>query len=107
MWVCVAHMHFEGDATRWWQSMESTLATASWETFCAELHSRFHRDQHELLIRKLFHLRQTSTVSDYVTRFTSLMDGLRSYSISVDPVYYTTHFIDCLCPDIKAVILVQ
>ena len=29
MWVRVAHMHFEGDAARWWQLFESTLATAS------------------------------------------------------------------------------
>lgn len=107
MWVRVAHMHFEGDAARWWQSIESTSATASWEMFSAELHSRFDCDQHELLIRQLFHLRQTSTVSDYVTRFTRLMDGLRSYSTSIDPVYYVTHLIDGLRLDIKAVVIVQ
>jgi hypothetical protein len=100
-------MHFEGDAARWWQSVESTLATASWDTFCAELHSRFDRDQHELLTRQLFHLRQTSTVSDYVSKFTGLMDGLRSYSTTVDPVYYVTRFIDGLRPDIKAIVIVQ
>lgn len=46
-------------------------------------------------------------MNDYVTRFTSLMDGLRSYSTSVDPVYYTTRFVDGLRPDIKSVVLVQ
>jgi hypothetical protein len=33
MWARVAHMHFEGGAARWWQSVESTLATASWAPF--------------------------------------------------------------------------
>jgi hypothetical protein len=106
MWVHVAHMHFEGDAARWWQFVESTLATASWEMFCAKLHSCFDHDQHELLIRQLFHLCQTSLVSDYVSRFTGLM-GLRSYSTSVDLVYYVTRFIDGLRPNIKAIVIVQ
>ena len=71
------------------------------------MHDRFDHDQHELLISKLFSIKQLTSVSDYVTRFTELMDQLLAYSNSTNPVYYTMHFIDGLFPEIKAVVLVQ
>jgi len=71
------------------------------------LHDRFDRDQHELLIRQLFSIRQQTTVSNYVKHFTELVDQLSAYSNSTNPVYYTMRFIDGLFPDIKAVVLVQ
>ena len=71
------------------------------------MHDRFDRDQHELLIRQLFSIRQQTNVSDYVKRFTELVDQLSTYSNSTNLVYYTMCFIDGLFPDIKAVVLVQ
>lgn len=62
VWVKAATMHFEGVAARWWQSIESRVASMSWRQFCQAIHDRFGREQHELVIRKLFHIRQTSTV---------------------------------------------
>lgn len=74
MCVRVARMQMVDTAARWLQSLESQLATATWEQFCALVRDRFDRDQHELLIRQLLHICQTSLVSDYVSRFTSLVD---------------------------------
>ncbi|CAD6222789.1 unnamed protein product [Miscanthus lutarioriparius] len=71
------------------------------------LHDRFDRDQKEALIRQLFHIKQTSTVSDYVERFSILIDRLKSYYASTDPLFYTMRFIDGLRPDLKAMILVS
>jgi hypothetical protein len=71
------------------------------------LHHRFDRDQHELLIRQLFHVQQTSTISEYLSRFTQLADQLKVYSPKHDQLYFTMRFIDGLRPDIKFVVLVQ
>lgn len=71
------------------------------------LHDRFGREQHESLIHQLFHIRQTSSVADYVERFSSLVDELASYESRTDPLYYTMRFIDGLRADIKQVIVVQ
>jgi hypothetical protein len=71
------------------------------------LHDRFDRDRHESLIRQLFHIHQTSTVSDYLARYTSLVDQLTVYSPKHDKLYFTMRFIDGLRPDIKSVVLVQ
>jgi hypothetical protein len=76
LWIKVASMHLEGAAARWFQSAERRLRDASWTEFCAKVHDRFGRDQHEALIRQLFHIRQTSSVSEYVEQFLSLIDQL-------------------------------
>jgi hypothetical protein len=56
----------EGPAARWLQSAKRKLKHASWDEFCKMIHDRFGRDQHEALIRQLFHIRQNGSVVDYV-----------------------------------------
>lgn len=107
VWVRVASMHFEGVAGRWFQSIEPQVSSWSWQQFCQAVHDRFGREQHELVIRKLFHIRQTSSVQDYVDHFCELIDVLVTYEHTTDPLYYTMKFIDGLRDDIKSVILVQ
>jgi hypothetical protein len=60
-----------------------------------------------LVIRQLFHIKQTSTVQDYIDRFCELVDLLVTYEHTTDPLYYTMRFVDGLRDDIKCVILVQ
>lgn len=74
MWIRVTTMHFTGAAKHWLYSIEHRLASIDWPTFCALIHERFSRDQHELLLRQLFNIRQTGSVSEYVVKFTSLID---------------------------------
>ena len=103
----VATHHLTEAAALWFPSVESQVTTATWEQFCALVRDRFDRDQHELLVRQLLHIRQTSSVSDYVAHFTSLVDQLKAYSKGVDPVYFTSRFIDGLRADLRASIIVQ
>jgi hypothetical protein len=73
LWVKVALMHLEGLAVRWLQSAERCLRQATWEEFCSLIHDRFGQDQHEALIRKLFHIRQITSVTAYVDQFSLLV----------------------------------
>jgi hypothetical protein len=75
--------------------------------FCKLVHDRFGRDQQEILVRQLFHIKQSGTVADYVEEFSQLVDQLSSYTTTTDPLYYTLQFIDGLRDDIKSVVLVQ
>ena len=61
----------------------------------------------EMLIRQLFHIKQTSTVQDYVDRFVDLIEQLSAYTPNPDHLSYTTRFVDGLRDDIRAIILVQ
>lgn len=79
----------------------------TWPDFCHMIGDHFGKNQHELLIRQLFHIRQNSTVTEYVERFFQLIDQLHAYNPHDDPLYYTTRFIDGLRDDIKSVVIVQ
>jgi hypothetical protein len=55
----------------------------------------------------MFHICQTTTVQDYVDRFATLFDQLKAYEPNPDLHYYTTHFVDGLRVDIRAVVTLQ
>jgi hypothetical protein len=100
-------MQFLGPAKRWIQSVTDELKSMQWSQFCQALHTRFDRDQHEFLLRKMNRIRQTSSVQDYVDRFAELVDQLKAYDSSTSALHYITRFLDGLHTDIRAVLLVQ
>jgi hypothetical protein len=87
-WIQVASMYLNDAAAHWFQSVEHKLRYASWRDFALLLMDRFGREQKELLIRQLFHIRQSGTVVDYVDRFAELVDQLTAYGHVIEPVYY-------------------
>jgi hypothetical protein len=107
VWVCVATMHFKGPATRWLQSINHHIRAVSWKELCSWIHDRFGRDQHESLIRQLFHIKKLGTMQEYIDKFSELVDQLVAYEHSSDFRYYTTRFVDGLKDDVKSVVLVQ
>lgn len=106
VWIRVAKQHLDKATARWFQSVEPRLDFSDWQNFSRFLHDRFDRDQKELLMRQLFHAKQTSYVAVYVKEFTELVDQLKAYSQTTDPMFYTMRFIDGLRADIKAIVLV-
>lgn len=100
-------MQFKGAAGRWLQSIEHLLKDLNWSSFCALIHEHFNHDQHELILRQLCNIRQSSSVADYVDRFIELVDQLKAYNPNPDKLYLVTRFVDGLCDDTRSVILVQ
>ena len=76
LWLKIAKQQFKDTAARWIQSIEPLLKSLDWPTFCCMLHERFGCDQHQILIHRMFHIHQESTVTDYVERFSELIDQL-------------------------------
>jgi hypothetical protein len=105
--VRVAPMHMEGGVARWFQSVERKVRQIPWSEFCALVHDRFSRDQHEALICQLFHIRQTSTVTKYVESFSMLVDQLAAYEAEANPLYYAMRIVDGLKEDVKSVVMIQ
>ncbi|CAO2192037.1 unnamed protein product [Urochloa humidicola] len=106
-WVRFAVMNFRGAAARWSQSVDKQLRQASWPELCSMLLERFGRDQYDLLLRQLFHIRQTGSVSQYVDSFSELVDQLIAYDHTTDPRYYTMRFIEGLREEIRSIVLLQ
>jgi hypothetical protein len=107
MWIWVSVQHFSGPAARWWLSVERKLKGASWREFSTWMLEHFGRDQHEQLIRQLFHIHQTSKVALYIEQFSELIDKLSAYENKTDPMFYTLHFIDGLKDTIKSNVLLH
>jgi hypothetical protein len=106
IWVKVASMHFEGLAARWLQSIDHRIHSATWSELCSWIHERFDKDQHEILIRQLYKIKQSGSVQEYIDKFVELVDQLKAYSSNIDPIYYTTRFVDDLKDEIKQLIIV-
>lgn len=107
LWIKVATMHLKGPAARWFSSRAEQCRASTWPVFCQSLLDRFGKDEHEAFIRSLFRIRQTSTVSEYVERFSALVDNLVAYGRPMDPIYFVQRFVDGLREDIRAVVFVQ
>jgi hypothetical protein len=105
-WVKVSRKHFQWDAARWIESLEN-LDRISWPDFCKLIHERFGRDQRDKLSRQMLHIHQSSTVTDYVARFSTLFDQLKAYQPNPNMHYYTTRFVDGLRHDIHIVVALQ
>jgi len=105
-WVKVSRMHFRGSAARWIEAIHQPNRIP-WPDFCKLLHNRFGRDQRDKLSRQMFHIHQTTTVIDYVKRFSSLFDQLKSYQPEPDLHYYTTRFVDGLRHDVRMIVALQ
>jgi len=86
------------------QSVEDKLRSAEWSDFSKFLLDRFGRKQKELLIRQLFHIRQSGSVADYVSQFSELLDQLVAYGHVTEPIYYAMRFLDGLRSDIKSAV---
>lgn len=97
-------MNFTDNAKCWYPSVETTLQTCSWSTFTSLILDRFGQDEKEMLLWQLFQIRQTTSVNEYITQFTPLIDQLNAYGVSTDPLFYTMRFVDDLKDYIKAAI---
>ncbi|RLN22446.1 putative gag-pol polyprotein [Panicum miliaceum] len=106
-WVAIATMHFISPAARWLPSVERKLENCSWSEFSTLFMERFGRDQHELLVRQLFHIKQTGSIGEYIEQFAGLVDQLTAYENVVDPLHYITRFIDGLKDDLRSAVIIQ
>ena len=68
---------------------------------------RFGKDQHEVLLRQLLHIRQTAGVQEYADRFTKLVAQLLAYGKNTDPLFYAMKFVDGLRDDIRSAVQMQ
>lgn len=76
--------------------MQKKLSEFNWKFFSSLLCTRLGRDHHQLLIRQFYTVRQTTTVMDYIEKFELIINHLSSYSDTIHPFYFLTHFVEGL-----------
>ncbi|XP_040259896.1 uncharacterized protein [Aegilops tauschii subsp. strangulata] len=107
LWVDTAAMHFTGAAMVWLENNEFHLSKMEWEKFCTIVCDQFERNEFSGLLRQLFHLRQSESVSEYTTKFNELMHALLAHSTTWDPALFPSRFVDGLKDKIRVVVLVH
>jgi hypothetical protein len=80
---------------------------AEWSEFVQAVHARFMRNQHQVLLRRLYRIAQTDSVEDYVQRFSDLVDQVSVYDSNPDPLNYLTRFLDGLKPGVRVLVAIQ
>jgi hypothetical protein len=88
-------------------SVQHKFVQAPWHDFCAAVLHRFGKNQHQSLVHRLYHLRQTGTVAAYISAFSALMDQLTGYEPNPNMLHYTTRFIDGLKYSVRMIVAVQ
>lgn len=84
-------MYVTGAAARWLPSVEKKLKSYSWFEFSKLVLDRFGRDQHELLVRQFLTITQIGTLSEYIDKYSELVDQLTAYETQSDPLHLTMH----------------
>ncbi|KAK1696848.1 hypothetical protein QYE76_013545 [Lolium multiflorum] len=98
---------FTGAAATWLESFLVQFPQAGWQEFVQGVMARFMRNQQQVLLRCLYHISQTTTVEDYVQRFSDLVDQLQAHGTQSDPLHYLTKFLDGLFPAVRVLVAIQ
>jgi hypothetical protein len=81
MWTSYSSSLFTGAAATWLEAFLNKFPDADWSEFVQGVHARFQRNQHQLLLRRLFHASQTGSVEEYVQKISDLVDQISAYEV--------------------------
>lgn len=106
-WVSYGSSQFTGAAATWLESFLTKNPSASWSEFVAAVQARFMRNQRQTLLRQMYRISQTSTVADYVQRFSELVDQINAYEAQPDSLHFLTRFLHGLVPAVRVLVAIQ
>lgn len=91
----------------WLENNGFDLHSMEWEKVCSVVCEQFERNEFSGLLRQLFHLRQTDSVSDYTSKFTKIMHSLLAHSTTWDHALFPSRYVYNLRDEIRVVVLVH
>jgi hypothetical protein len=65
------------------------------------------RNQHQLLLLRLYRISQNGSVEDYVQRYSDLVDQICAYDTHPDHLNFLTRFLDGLKPAVQVLVAIQ
>jgi Trp operon repressor len=72
-------MLFTGNANFWAQSLDSPVHSLGWSDLCKLVCEMFEKDQHSMLLRQFFRIKQTEGVLDYIEHFDSIFHQILAH----------------------------
>ena len=104
MWITAAHLHFEGNAAKWYQAYKQTHHFSSWDHFCLVVEEEFGSDDFRSAMNDLLELKQTGTVEDYTTQFQNLQFDITMHNPHYDEMFFTPQYVRGLKDEIQSMV---
>jgi hypothetical protein len=104
MWITAAHLHFEGNATKWYQAYKQNHTFKNWDHFCAVIEEEFGADDFRTAMNDLLDLRQTGSVDDYTMQFQNLQFTITMHNPQYDDMFFTPQYIRGLKEEIRSTV---
>jgi hypothetical protein len=101
IWVPLATLHRYGIAQTWWRSLRTLANFVHWAQFCNMIFSRFSTHSTHSSLEQFHHLKQQTSVSDYIQKFEELMGLMQMQHLELTDQYYINSFIAGLKEGIK------
>jgi hypothetical protein len=106
-WVPLASLHCYGMAQTWWRSLRTPTNFVHWAQFCNMIFSRFSTCSTHSSLKQFHHLKQQTSVSDYIQKFKELMALMQMQHPGLSKQYYISDFIAGLNEGIKHYLVPQ
>lgn len=104
MWITAAHLHFEGNAAKWYQAYKPNHTFKNWDHFCSVVEEEFGSDDFRTAMNALLDLKQTGTVEDYTSQFQALQYDVTMHNSSYDEMFFTPQYIRGLKEEIRGTV---
>jgi len=86
MWITAAHLHFEGNAAKWYQAYKQNHTFWNWDHFCAVV-EEFGANDFRTTMNDLLDLKQTRKVAEYTTQFQALQFVVTMHNPNYDDMF--------------------
>lgn len=104
MWITATHLHFQGNAAKWYQAYKQNHTFKNWHHFCAIIEEEFGADDFRTAMNELLDLKQVGTVEDYTTKFQATQFSITMHNNSYDDMFFTSQYIRGLKEEIRATV---
>jgi hypothetical protein len=100
-WVPLATLYCHGSAQTWWRSLRTPANYVHWTQFCTMVTNRFSFHSTHASLENFHHLKQTTSVSEYIQKFEEMMALMQMDYPGLTKPYFVSSFIARLKEGIK------
>jgi hypothetical protein len=100
-------MRLTGSAALWFQTLNDPVNSMDWDTFVTAICNRFDKDEHNHLLRHFFHIKHTTTVTEYVEQFSDIVHHILAHDKAFPHSVITNRFIDGLKKDVRTAVMMH
>jgi hypothetical protein len=97
----LATLHCYGSTQNWWGYLRTPPSYIHWAHFCTMITNRFSSHSSHTSLENFHHLKQTTTIADYIQKIEELMALMQMEHPGLNEQYFVSSFIAGLKDGIK------